>query len=246
MIYTTFSKLYDQLMDPDLYDSWQTFVEAQVPNKKTEILELACGAGQLAIALTRSGYSVVGLDLSEEMLSIADQHAQDANVSLPLLQGDMMDLEDLELPQFDAVTCFADSFCYLPDAQSVGKVFKSIHGLLRTDGRFVFDVISTYQTDDVYPGYMYNYQDNSQAFLWSTFQDEQPHSVVHELTFFVKNESNDQFEKITEDHHERTYSVETYTELLKNAGFKNIQVSADFGTSKIDDKTTRLFFVCDK
>ncbi|WP_409022681.1 class I SAM-dependent methyltransferase [Dellaglioa sp. P0083] len=246
MIYTTFSKLYDQLMDPDLYDSWQTFVETQVPDKKTEILELACGAGQLAISLTQSGYSVVGLDLSEEMLSIADQHAQDANVSLPLVQGDMMNLEEAELPQFDAVTCFADSFCYLPDADAVGNVFKSIHGLLQENGRFIFDVISTYQTDEIYPGYMYNYQDDDQAFLWSTFKDEEPHSVVHELTFFVKNDTNGQFERLTEDHHERTYSVNTYTELLKNAGFKNIKISADFGTSQVDDKTTRLFFVCDK
>ena len=78
------------------------------------------------------------------MLSIADQHATEAGVNMNLLQADMRDLS--ALPQYDAITCYADSFCYLDDAAAVQKTFNEIADHLKDNGVFLFDVISPYQT----------------------------------------------------------------------------------------------------
>jgi len=244
MIYQTFAKLYDDLMDPAMYDQWLDFVSKRQKNKRANWLDLACGSGRLAVKLIQEGYQVSGFDLSEEMLALADEHAHDAEVELPLVQGNMLDLSELD--QYDVVSCFADSLCYLPDETALKQCLAEVFKHLNSNGKFLFDVISPYQTDEVYPGYMYNYVDDQQAFLWTTYQTEKPHSVEHDLTFFVKNSDKEQYSKINELHHERTYELETYVDLLKKVGFSKISYSSDFGKAEISDESTRWFFECIK
>ncbi|MCK5246474.1 methyltransferase domain-containing protein, partial [Candidatus Bipolaricaulota bacterium] len=58
----------------DFAESCQTFVLETLSGygvKSGRILELACGTGILAIHLARSGYVVLGIDRSPEMVSIA-------------------------------------------------------------------------------------------------------------------------------------------------------------------------------
>ncbi|HBV48568.1 MAG TPA: SAM-dependent methyltransferase [Lactobacillus sp.] len=244
MIYSSFAKLYDELMEPTMYDQWLDFVEQELPKTTGQILDLACGAGRLAVMLAQNGYQVSGVDLSEEMLALAEMHAREADLAIPFMQGNMLDLS--ALGQYSAVTCFADSFCYLQDEAQVLQAFKEVYQHLENDGKFIFDVITPYQTDEVYPGYMYNYTTEDQAFIWSSFTDEFEHSAVHELTFFVWNEALASYERVSEIHHERTYELEVYQRLLTQAGFKDITVSADFGKGELTLETTRWFFSCHK
>ena len=227
-----------------MYDQWLDFVEQELPKTTGQILDLACGAGRLAVMLAQNGYQVSGVDLSEEMLALAEMHAREADLAIPFMQGNMLDLS--ALGQYSAVTCFADSFCYLQDEAQVLQAFKEVYQHLENDGKFIFDVITPYQTDEVYPGYMYNYTTEDQAFIWSSFTDEFEHSAVHELTFFVWNEALASYERVSEIHHERTYELEVYQRLLTQAGFKDITVSADFGKGELTLETTRWFFSCYK
>ena len=160
-----------------MYDQWLDFVEQELPKTTGQILDLACGAGRLAVMLAQNGYQVSGVDLSEEMLALAEMHAREANLAIPFMQGNMLDLS--ELGQYSAVTCFADSFCYLQDEAQVLQAFKEVYQHLENNGKFIFDVITPYQTDEVYPGYMYNYTTEDQAFIWSSFADEFEHRAVH-------------------------------------------------------------------
>ncbi|MFC6253816.1 class I SAM-dependent DNA methyltransferase [Secundilactobacillus hailunensis] len=244
MIYQTFAKLYDELFDSELYLEWQSFVERRVLDKQQPLLELACGAGRLAVLLAKDGYNVSGFDLSDEMLSLADQHAREAEVTLPLIEGNMLDLSDLDI--YHTVTCFADSLCYLPDEKALATTFEQVARHLDDDGQFLFDVISPYQTDTVYPGYMYNFRDTNRAFMWSSEAGDEPHSVDHDLTFFTYNETKAAYDEVAELHHERTYELAVYQRLLKAAGFKQVEVSADFGQTSVQADTTRWFFVCTK
>lgn len=243
MIYTTFAKLYDDLMDPEMYANWLDFAEDELVSGN--VLDLACGSGRFAVKLAERGFETSGLDLSEEMLSLALKHAEEAGVDLPLYQGDMLDLSGLS-EKFSNVTCFADSFCYLPDEKSVERAFVEVFQHLKPEGKFIFDVITPYQIDVVYPGYMYNYTDEEQAFIWTSFEGKHPHSVEHELTFFIWNEKEDGYDRIEELHYERTYELDVYLKALKHAGFNQVKVSADFGKSKPNEQTTRWFFACQK
>lgn len=245
MLYKTFAFVYDEVMDPFLYMEWLNFSRRHLPKETKRILELACGTGALACDFAREGYDVTALDLSEQMLSVASERAQEEGVEVQFVQGDMMDLS--EVGTYEAITCFSDSLCYMPDRQSVQQVFDSVYQALEEGGTFIFDVHSVFQVDEVFPEYSYHYQTEEFAFLWDSYPGEKNHSVEHFLTFFVKeNEGDEKFVRHDELHQERTYSMENYYTMLENANFYNIEIFADFTDEKPEENATRWFFVCKK
>ena len=247
MNYQTFAKLYDDLFDEEAYQDWLSYAQKNITDKDGKLLELAGGAGRLAILLKQNGFKdVTVFDLSPEMLTLAVQHAEEANLELPLIEGDMREWSDLK-QKYATITSFADSFNYLANTSEMLDAFKQVAKHLETNGQFLFDVISPWQTDVYYPGYMFNWHDDETAFMWSSYGVEgMSHTVEHELTFFVYNEEIDGYQQLQEIHTERTYDLETYTRLLQKAGFKDIKVSADFGRHDVTSETDRWFFSATK
>ncbi|USS85253.1 class I SAM-dependent methyltransferase [Fructilactobacillus myrtifloralis] len=239
MIYSQFATFYDQLFDNELYPQWADYVKRWV-QPPARVLDLACGTGRLLVLLDQAGYQVTGVDLSADMLALANQHLAEAETTVPLLQLNMLDLQ--ELGEFDAVTCFDDSLCYLQDLSEVTQVFQTVADRLPVGGQFLFDVITPYQTDVKYPGYMYNYQDDDQAFMWTTYAGSEPHAVEHDLTFFHYQPELDAYAAYAETHYERTYPLGDYEQALHSAGFGEIIVTSDFGKAPVTDTTTRWFF----
>lgn len=246
MIYHTFAQLYDQLFDPDLYKQWRDYTLANCPEKTSRVLDLAGGAGRLAVLLAHAGLDMTVADISEDMLALASQHAEEEGVRLQIVQADMRDLT--QFPQYDLVTCFADSLCYLPALADVKATFRQVYAHLRPAGKFLFDMITPYQTDEVYPGYMYNYEDedHQRAFMWQSYQDDDvKHGVIHDLTFFNRL-ADGEYERVSETHYERAYQLAALAAALRQAGFASVKVSADFGRKQPGPQTTRWFFDCQK
>ncbi|EHJ52616.1 class I SAM-dependent DNA methyltransferase [Streptococcus macacae] len=241
--YQKFAAVYDSIMDDSLYDQWTNFSLRHFPNDKKTLLELACGTGIQSVCFRQAGFEVTGLDLSHDMLALARKRAQAAQVAIPFVQGNMQDLS--HLGQFDLVACYSDSLCYMEDEQAVSDVLEQVYAHLNSGGIFIFDVHSTYQTDKVFPGYAYHENAEDFAMVWDTYADEAPHSIVHELTFFIQDEDG-RFERFDEVHEERTYDLLTYDILLEQAGFKNVQVYADFEDKKPTKTSKRWFFVAEK
>ena len=109
-------------MDDSLYDKWTDFSLRHFPKNKKKLLELACGTGIQSVRFSQAGFDVTGLDLSEEMLDVARQRAKEAGEAINFKQGNMLDLS--QAGQYDLVTCYSDSICYMADEVEVGDVFK--------------------------------------------------------------------------------------------------------------------------
>lgn len=244
--YQTFAQLYDNLFDSEMYLEWRDYVMRNIPDKTGRVLDLAGGAGRLAVLLAEAGYQDVSVfDLSPEMLALAMKHAEDAKVNIPLIEGDMTEWSDLP-DKYQTITSFADSFNYLTQVEQLKDTFTQVYNHLVADGQFLFDMITPYQIKDVYPGYMYNWHDEETAFLWSSYEGDKVDTVEHELTFFVYQEKIDGYQQIQELHVEYAYSLTQIKALLTAVGFKDIEVSADFGKNDIDTTTTRWFFKAHK
>jgi len=215
--YETFAAVYDAVMDDSLYDKWTDFSLRHLPKTKErkKLLELACGTGIQSVRFSQAGFDVTGLDLSGDMLKIAEKRAASAKQKIDFIEGNMLDLS--KSGQYDFVTCYSDSICYMQDEVEVGDVFKEVYNALNEDGIFIFD----------------------------TYEDEAPHSIVHELTFFIK-EADGSFSRHDEVHEERTYEVLTYDILLEQAGFKSFKLYADFEDREPTETSTRWFFVAQK
>lgn len=243
--YETFASVYDAIMDDTLYDKWTDFSLRHLPKTKNkkQLLELACGTGIQSVRFAQAGFNVTGLDLSQDMLNVAEKRAKSAKKQISFIQGNMLDLS--QVGKYDFVTCYSDSICYMQDEVEVGDVFKEVYNALNEDGIFIFDVHSIYQTDEVFPGFSYHENADDFAMVWDTFEDEAPHSVVHELTFFIQEEDG-RFTRHDEIHEERTYEILTYDVLLEQAGFKSFKLYADFEDVEPTEKSTRWFFVAQK
>ena len=239
--YEEFARVYDSVMDEELYDLWFEFSQRHFPAKTQNIMELACGTGILSIRFSQAGYEVTGVDLSEEMLTIADKRARQMGAKITFAAGDMRELSGETT--FDVLTCYSDSLCYMSNASEVQRVFDGVYNSLNAEGVFIFDVHSTYQVDSVFPGYSYHENDEDFAFLWDSFVGDYPHSVVHELTFFVKD-SDGKFVRKDEVHQERTYPIKEYLTRLQK--FSKVEVYADFEDEKPEEESLRWFFVCKK
>lgn len=246
MIYTEFAKFYDALFDDTLYDRWADYVARYVhmtgkQNNELKILDLACGTGNLAIKFAKMGFQVTGADLSEDMLTIAEQKSREANVDVPFVQTDMRSLDGLD--QYDIITCFDDSLNYLIEHDDLLTAFKAVHEHLNPGGQFMFDVITPYQVTEVYPGYMYNHRSEDAAFMWTSYEgDFAPMSVEHELNFFQYNEEKDAYDAYNEVHRERAYDDDDIEKMLDDAGFTGTWPKTDFGEKPFIAETKRWFF----
>lgn len=247
MEYETFAFVYDQIMDDSLYQKWLDFTKRHVRSNQHTVLELACGTGILALDLAKEGYDVTALDLSDDMLSVASERFNEAfgeeSNPIQLTQGDMMDLT--EVGQYDVITCYSDSLCYMKNPLEVQQVFDEVYKTLEPGGTFIFDVHSTYKMTDVFPEFSFHQETEQYAFLWDSYPDKEPLSIVHELSFYVQDDDG-RFERYLEDHHERTYKLEHYLTMLESAGFNNVEVFADFTDDKPTETSERWFFVCEK
>lgn len=73
-----------------------------------EALDLGCGAGRNAIYLAKQGFSVVGVDLSDNALSWAKQRTQGTDLSIQWMCANIFEL-DLQENSFDLIY---DSGCF--------------------------------------------------------------------------------------------------------------------------------------
>lgn len=131
----------------DLYDRVHTLTgdisfwieEAQASGGP--VLELACGTGRVAIPIAQSGAPVVGLDLSRELLKIAQAKARRQKVSahkIRLIQGDMrrfslrqrFPLIIIPFRSFQALLSTADQF----------EALAAIHEHLAPAGQVIIDL----------------------------------------------------------------------------------------------------------
>jgi sterol 24-C-methyltransferase len=97
----------------------QRYLEAIEGTRARRILDLACGGGALSAWLAdHTTAQVVGVDLSARQLAHARRWVAGGHrPKLTFLQHDVMHLQELAEPPFDAAICL-DAACYLPDRRA--------------------------------------------------------------------------------------------------------------------------------
>lgn len=139
--------LYDAIAG--IYDPWSASVVEDVAFYVDEarrcdgpVVELAVGTGRIAVPIAVAGLRVIGVDLSEEMLTVARALAEERGV------GSLVDLRqgDLREPPVDErvplVICPFRSLLHMHDESEKLRALRAAHGLLEPGGRLVFDVFA--------------------------------------------------------------------------------------------------------
>lgn len=144
--YKGFSYYFDQIMEYIDYHDWLSFTKQYVSQDK-RILDLACGSGTLAVLLSVEGFKVDGLDLSAEMIGLANDKFKAYHILNNLYTCDM---SSFSLPRkYDAVTCYFDSVNHLPTIEHVKQMMNCVYETLNENGLFLFDVFSKSKYDEM-------------------------------------------------------------------------------------------------
>ncbi|MEU6552406.1 class I SAM-dependent methyltransferase [Streptomyces sp. NPDC046915] len=118
------------LRDPRVRAAWAARLEAWLPGRPADVLDLGCGTGSLSLLAAERGHRVTGVDLSPPMVELA--RAKLAGRDAVFLLGDAA-APPVGEQRFDVVLV-RHVLWALPDP---ARVLRHWRGLLRPGGRFV-------------------------------------------------------------------------------------------------------------
>ncbi|MGB7594597.1 MAG: class I SAM-dependent methyltransferase [Erysipelotrichaceae bacterium] len=226
--YCVLADFYDALVkDEEATNQWVAYTKQRVKGKK--ILELACGSGEITLALADEGYQLDALDLSGEMINRA--RLKDTANKICYMQGDMLDLS--AYGTYDAILCYCDSINYLhPDQLDI--LFSEVSRHLNENGIFLFDMHT--------PGRLIEFEEpfieegwiDTTAYQWAIESDSQ--RVIHHFRFYFADGH-----VITETHVQHVFDLDVITRKLATFGF-GVSVTSDF--EEPADHEAEKYFIC--
>ena len=118
------------------------FIEKEIAyNKAAKILDIGCGTGRHTIELTKRGYNVVGVDLSESMLQRARQKAAEENLNIVFENHDARKLPYLN--QFDLVIMLCEGgFSLMETDQMNFEILQNAANALKPKSKFIFTTLN--------------------------------------------------------------------------------------------------------
>lgn len=238
-MYDQFAFIYDRLMSDIPYAKYAEWVQEKAPvSVGSKLVDIGCGTGVLSVQFAKAGYDVLGVDLSESMLTIAQNRSIENNVSVSFICQSMVEMDGIE--EVDIAVIAIDSLNYLETKDDVQHTFQHIYDFLVDGGQLFFDIHSLYKMDDIYPSGPFTFEDEHVAYIWNTEVGEESHSIYHDITFFVRDQAG-YYERFEESHYQRTFSIETYEKLLKEIGFTTVSVSTTVFGEQQDEEVERFF-----
>ncbi|MCL5030914.1 MAG: class I SAM-dependent methyltransferase [Bacteroidetes bacterium] len=211
------------------------FIEKEIAyNKEIKILDIGCGTGRHSIELTRRGYSVVGVDLSESLLQRAREKASEQNLQIDFRKHDARNL--LFLHEFDLVIMLCEGAFPLMETDEMNfRILQSAANALRPKGKIIFTTLN-----GLFPLFH-----SVKEFLDSESKEGNAESknILFDLMTFRENSTT-----YVEDDHgnkkelccsERYYVPSEITWMLKTLDFKKVDIfGAKLGAFSRSDKLT--------
>ena len=135
-----YSQYYDLLYQDKDYIAEVDYIENLIKSHSREvktILDLGCGTGKHDELLCDKGYTVHGVDISKEMLEIAEIRRKGKEDKLTFSQSD---ITQLHLNQkFDTIVSLFHVMNYQNTNIALDEVFSGVKDHLNDDGLFIFD-----------------------------------------------------------------------------------------------------------
>jgi SAM-dependent methyltransferase len=196
------------------------FIEQELNfNKLLKILDVGCGTGRHSIELTKRGYKVTGVDLSDSQLNAAREKAAKENLKIDFQRHDARNLPFKS--EFDAAIMLCEGGFPLMETDEMNfEILKSVTKSLKEKSKFIFTTLNglfplfnsiekfcaAVSKDD-------NATYHKNSFDLMTFRD-------HNTTDFVDDYGN----KKTLETNERYYVPSEISWLLKSLGYKKIDI----------------------
>ena len=219
--YEALAASYDRLTNDVDYEATVDFyyeILKQEGLKPRTAVDLACGTGSVTAILARKGLQVIGVDMSEEMLTVASQKAEDAWFICQSLQ-------QLRLPKaVDMAVCALDSLDYITNPNDCKEAIRRTYKYLNPGGIFIFDV-NTPEKLRAMDGQVFLDEDDDVYCVWRGEFDEETNICSYGMDLFRRQ--GNVWHRSFEEHREFAYSAQQLVQYLRDAGFTAIAVYGD-------------------
>ena len=236
---------YDGLTQDIAYEETLNFVESvlqRLGKTPKTVLDLACGTGSLSVMLARKGYAVLGVDLSEDMLTVAYDKALELEGERPLFICQPM--QELELPQpVELAVCCLDSLNYVTDPADVRETFRRVYGHLTPGGVFLFDINSAHKLRGL-DGQVFLDENDDSYCVWRAEFEEAENICYYGIDLFQRD--GDVWRRSFEEHAEYAYTTEELTQWLLEAGFDLVLPMGDRRLTPPRPEEQRIYFAAVK
>lgn len=257
--YSVLAPYYERLNSEVDYNKYADFIEREIKlhgKEKTEIvLELACGTGAVTRRLARRGFDMIGIDISENMLSEAYrlEHSQSFDSESVHNAGQRrrkkseilylcQDIRSFELyGTVSAAVCCLDSLNYLTKPGDLERCFRTLHNYLEPNGVFIFDVNTPYKFQNIFAGRDFIIEAEDVLCAWQNEYNEKSKICRFYLSLFTDC-GNGKWIRSDEIQSERCYSMTAIKRVLKKCGFEIAGVYGDMNGTPADEKNERWFF----
>ena len=238
--YENLAVSYDRLTNDVDYEATVAFYNAILQQEGLHprtAVDLACGTGSITSILARQGLRVTGVDMSEEMLTVAWEKCADLDNPPQFI---CQRLEKLWLPRgVDLAVCALDSLDYITNPDDCAQAIARIYRALNPGGIFIFDV-NTPEKLRAMDGQVFLDEDDDVYCVWRGEFDEKTNICSYGMDLFQRQGSL--WHRSFEEHREYAYSREQLTAYLKAAGFTHIGIFGDRRLEAPGEGEQRIYF----
>ncbi len=240
-IYQTFASVYDKMQYDVDYPFWveklDNYMKTLNPTSK-QVLELACGTGTIGIGLAKKGYICDGVDISEDMLTVAQAKAFDAGVKMKFFNQNMT--EFFTKRKYDMICCMCDGMNYLTENDQIIQTLERIKLHLNDHGIVIFDLSSSYKLEHIIGNQTFAETFDTEAYIWENEFDSVSRRLSFNLTLFVEEDGI--YFREEEHHVQRAYEIDEIKALLPEQ-LELIEIVDGDTFESVNEKSHRICFI---
>lgn len=244
--YGAFALVYDLFMDNIPYDEWIKYIVQLLKKYGIDsgtIVELGCGTGNITNKLSELAYDMIGIDYSEDMLSLASNKAYESNQNILYLCQDMREFNINQ--RVDAIISVCDCINYILEEGELLQTFKLVEKQLDDKGVFIFDLNTKYYYEMILGNSTIADNKELASFICeNTFYEDEDINGM-DLTLFIK-ENNNNYKKYEEEHYRRAYKVDVIINLLSKANLQVINIFDAFTEEDYNETSERIYIIARK
>ncbi|RHB47844.1 class I SAM-dependent methyltransferase [Enterocloster aldenensis] len=240
--YTGFAEVYDVFQDNVPYEEWCSYVTGLLKEYQVMdglVLDLGCGTGSLTELMARSGYDMIGIDNSGEMLQIAMNKRNASGLDILYLLQDMRGFELYGTVK--AVISICDSINYIMEYQELVEVFRLVNNYLDPKGVFIFDLNTEYKYRELLADNTFAEDREESSFIWNNFYDEEDRVNEYDLTLFVKE--GEFYRKFEETHYQRAYGLDQVRQAISEAGMEFVAAYDACTRNPVQQDSERIYVI---
>ncbi|VWL85242.1 class I SAM-dependent DNA methyltransferase [Oceanivirga miroungae] len=226
-MHKNFSKIYDEFTKYVDYKGWYMFLKRYI-KKDGKVLDIGCGTGSLLQYFYNNGYKVVGLDISEDMIEVANKK----NDKIRYIVDDITRKDFILDTKYKYVMCNFDTVNYFSSYEDFEAFVKNVSKIQNNNALLIFDLVSEEIFSEMFYDDVFIDEEENYLAIW---QHEKLDENRHEILIDIFYKEDNMYNKYEEKHIKFIYDLDKIVEILNRNDYyiHDMAKNENYGESRI-------------